>query len=190
MLVCAHSLWSERPCTRRKAFRWASCSCPCTSTECTRPTGTSIGRSVTFVSTGVSLTRCRDFRSIHLADPSPLVVPSDPDSTTRKSTHNAEMKQIVIEHIVSHRYAYPEIPETEFTADRLEATYEQSFNSWKAKFLGKKPSGPHKRAKTSMGLREIQKLLEVVGTGRDGSDGQASGSQMALDAGDSVRTIG
>lgn len=84
------------------------------------------------------------------------------------------MKQIVIEHIVSHRYAYPEIPESEFTADRLETTYEQSFSSWKAKFLGKKPSGPHKKPRTSMGLREIQKLLEVVGTGRDEGEGDGS----------------
>jgi hypothetical protein len=76
------------------------------------------------------------------------------------------MKRIVIEHIISHRYAYPEIPESEFTADRLDHSYEQSFSNWKAKFHGRKPSGIKFKRVKSIGLREVQKILDVVGTGR------------------------
>jgi hypothetical protein len=85
------------------------------------------------------------------------------------------MKRIVIEHIVSHRYAYPEIPETEFTGDRLDHSYEQSFNNWKAKFHKKKPSGIKKTK--AIGSRELQKILDVVGTGRE-KDASLTGSQM------------
>ena len=97
------------------------------------------------------------------------------------------MKQIVIEHIVSHRYAYPEIPESEFTAERLDTTYEQSFSSWKAKFLGKRPSGPNKKPRKSMGLREVQKLLEVVGTGRH--EAEHNESQTPSVGGDGDRMV-
>jgi hypothetical protein len=91
----------------------------------------------------------------------------DLDSTTRKSTHNSEMKRIVIEHIVSHRYAYAEIPDSEFSADRLDHAYEQSFNHWKSKFMGKKSSGIKTKRPKTIGIREIQKILDTVGTGDD-----------------------
>lgn len=77
------------------------------------------------------------------------------------------MKRIVVEHMVARRFAYPEIPDADFTAERLDHSYEQSFNHWKAKFAGKKSSGA-KRAKT-MGIREIEKILNAVGSKPEGN---------------------
>lgn len=89
--------------------------------------------------------------------------------TTRKSPQNVEMKQIVIDHILSHRYAYPDIPDTEFTPERLDHSYEQSFNHWKAKFNGKKASG-QKKVKSVEHADEAGKDGDAPGTSAMGGD--------------------
>lgn len=64
-------------------------------------------------------------------------------STTKKSPHNARMKELVVSDMLANKSLYPLVPEQEFLRPMLEAAFEQSFTTLRRNYelqLGKKPA--------------------------------------------------
>jgi hypothetical protein len=56
------------------------------------------------------------------------------DKTTKQSVHNARMKARILADIKSNRNMYKHVPERDFGKKVLDATFEQSFTTFRQKF--------------------------------------------------------
>lgn len=59
------------------------------------------------------------------------------DKTSKRSAHNALMKQIILNHIIALRAEYPEVPDADFVPARMDNSFEQAFSTWRGKVTGR-----------------------------------------------------
>jgi hypothetical protein len=75
------------------------------------------------------------------------------DKTPRQSQHNANLKELVLNHITTSRHEYPSIPEADFAPGRLEHSFDQAFTTWRGKFRAQDPS---RREQSSTAMVEVE----------------------------------
>ncbi|EJD01407.1 uncharacterized protein FOMMEDRAFT_90221 [Fomitiporia mediterranea MF3/22] len=97
------------------------------------------------------------------AEEAVLLPPSHPvrfvwDQTTKRSAHNARMKNRIVSDMIANRYLYPRVPEQEFTKAKLDSVFEQAYFTLRQKYASQKGLNANAKDRAEMKSKKARRL--------------------------------